>query len=118
MNFLKIFLSSIPLPSLPLSIEWLKLRSALTTILVPQPLLSNPQPKPYHYSPAIQFLSNQTEKQICFHIIKLSFSQDSSDDAHLAKSPEIRHFLALIYLSLAANRPSSRYNEYIMIIDY
>ena len=26
------------------SVEWLKLRSALTTILVPQPLTSNPQP--------------------------------------------------------------------------
>lgn len=28
------------------SIEWLKLRSALITILVSQPLTSNPQPKP------------------------------------------------------------------------
>lgn len=41
------FLLSIPLPSLPLSIEWLKLRSFLTTIPVPQPTTSNPQPKPY-----------------------------------------------------------------------
>ena len=32
-------------PTSGLSIEWLKLRSALTTILVPQPLTSNPQPK-------------------------------------------------------------------------
>ena len=55
-------ISSIPLPSLPLSIEWLKLRSALATIPVPQPLTSNPQPKPYRYSPVTQFLSSQTEK--------------------------------------------------------
>ena len=54
--------SSIPLPSLPLSIEWLELRSALTTILVPQPLTSNPQPTPYRYSPATQIFSGQTEK--------------------------------------------------------
>ena len=46
---------SIPLPSLLLSIEWLKLRSALTTILVTQPLTSNPQPKPYRYSPVLNF---------------------------------------------------------------
>lgn len=38
---------SIPLPSLPLNIEWLKLRSALITIPVPQPMTSNPQPNPY-----------------------------------------------------------------------
>ncbi|WP_418852219.1 hypothetical protein, partial [Ruminococcus sp.] len=54
--------TSIPLPSLSLSVEWLKLRSALTTILVPQPLTSNPQPKPYRCSPSTQLLSNQTEK--------------------------------------------------------
>ena len=40
-------MSSIPLPSLSLNIEWLKLRSALIAIPVPQPLTSNPQPKPY-----------------------------------------------------------------------
>lgn len=38
---------SIPLSSLFLSVEWLELRSALTTISVPQPTTSNPQPKPY-----------------------------------------------------------------------
>lgn len=38
-----------------ISIEWLKLRSALTTILVTQPLTSNPQPKPYRYSPVLNF---------------------------------------------------------------
>lgn len=36
-----------PLPATPSSIEWSELRSALTTILVPQPLTSNPKPKPY-----------------------------------------------------------------------
>ena len=48
-------MSSIPLPSLPLSIEWLKLRLALTTIPVPQPMTSNPQPKPYRIFSAIYF---------------------------------------------------------------
>ena len=43
-----ILLTSIPLPSPLLSIEWLKLRSALTTISVPQPMTPNPQRKPYH----------------------------------------------------------------------
>ena len=37
------------------SIEWLKLRSALTTIPVPQPTTSNPQSKPYRYFPLIHF---------------------------------------------------------------
>ena len=54
--------SSIQLPSLPLSIEWLKLRSVLTTIPVPQPMTSNPQPKPYRYSLATQFFSSQPLK--------------------------------------------------------
>ena len=40
-------MSSIPLPNLPLSIEWLKLRSSLTTSPVSQSMTSNPQPKPY-----------------------------------------------------------------------
>lgn len=39
---------SIPLPSLPHSIEWLELRSSLLSKSLPQPLTSNPQPKPYH----------------------------------------------------------------------
>ena len=55
---------SIPLPSLPLSIEWLKLRSALTTILMPQPLTFNPQPKPYRYSPATQFFSGPKSRYV------------------------------------------------------
>ena len=55
-------MSSIPLPSLSLNIEWLKLRSALIAIPVPQPLTSNPQPKPYRYSPTTQFFSGQTKK--------------------------------------------------------
>jgi len=59
---IKTLLSSIPLPSMPLSIEWLELRSILATILVPQPLISNPQPKPYRYSPTTQFFSSQAEK--------------------------------------------------------
>ena len=42
---------------------------------------------------------------ICFHIRKPSFSQGFSDDAHLAKSPEIRFVLTLIYLFLPANTP-------------
>lgn len=100
---------SIPLPSLLLSIEWLKLRSALTIIPVPQPMTSNPQPNPYCIFSAIYFFSNQTEKWICFHTRKPSFPQGSSDDAHLAKSPEIRHFSAFIYLFLTANIPSQRY---------
>ena len=99
---------SIPLPSLLLSIEWLKLRSALTIIPVPQPMTSNPQPNPYCIFSAIYFFSNQTEKWICFHTRKPSFPQGSSDDAHLAKSPEIRHFSAFIYLFLTANIPSPR----------
>ena len=41
-------LLSIPLPSLPLSIEWLELRSVLLSISLPQPMTSNPQRKPYH----------------------------------------------------------------------
>lgn len=53
---------SIPLPSLPHSIEWLELRSALTTILVPQPTTSNPQPKPYRIFPTIHFFSGQAKK--------------------------------------------------------
>lgn len=99
-------ITSIPLPSLPLSVEWLELRSVLTTILVPQPLTSNPQPKLYRYSPGTKSYSSQTEKQICFHIRKASFSQGFSDDAHLSRSPEISHFGAPIYLSLTSNRPS------------
>jgi len=55
-------MSSIPLPSLPLSIEWLELRSALTTISVPQPMTSNPQPKPYRIFPVIDFFSGQAKK--------------------------------------------------------
>ena len=34
--------------SLPLSIEWLELRSSLLSKSLPQPLTSNPQPKPCH----------------------------------------------------------------------
>jgi hypothetical protein len=33
---------------LPLSIEWLELRSSLLSKSLPQPLISNPQPKPCH----------------------------------------------------------------------
>ena len=58
----KILLLSIPLPSLPLSIEWLKLRSFLTTIPVPQHMTSNPQPKPYRNFLTIHFFSGQTNK--------------------------------------------------------
>ena len=103
---------SIPLPSLLLSIEWLKLRSALTIIPVPQPMTSNPQPNPYCIFSVIYFFSNQTEKWICFHTRKPSFPQGSSDDAHLAKSPEIRHFSAFIYLFLTANIPTQRYYRF------
>ena len=49
---------SISLPSLLLSIEWLKLRSALTIIPAPQPMTSNPQPKPYRNFPTIHFFFN------------------------------------------------------------
>ena len=49
------------------------------------------------YSP-IAMAKNATRKP--------SFLQGFSDDANLAKSPEIRHFSALIYLFLTANRPS------------
>lgn len=97
-------LSSIPLPSLPLNIEWLKLRSTLTTIPVPQPMTSNPQPEPYRNSPISHFFSGHTKKQICFPTRKPSFSQGFSDDADLAKSPEMRHSLILIYLSLTTGR--------------
>lgn len=82
------------------------MRSALTTILVPQPLTSNPQPKPYRYSPVTQILYNQTQKQICFHTIKPNFPQGFLRDTNLTKSPEIRHFSALDFISLTANRPS------------
>ena len=69
-------ITSIPLLSLFLSVEWLKLRSALTTIPVSQPMTSNPQSKPYR-------------------IISV-----------ITKIPEIRHFSFFIYLFLTANRPS------------
>lgn len=60
--YLSPFISFIPLPSLPLSIEWLKLRSALTTIPVPQPMTSNPQPQPYRIFPIIHFFSGRATK--------------------------------------------------------
>ena len=106
MFYLHFLLSSIPLPSLPRSIEWLKLRSALTTNLVPQPLTSNPQPKPYRYSPATQFLSNQTKSRYVSIQENRAFRKASYDDANLTKSPEIRRFSAFIYLSLTANTQS------------
>ena len=90
------------------TMPWLKLRSALTTISVPQLMTSNPQPKPYRIFSAIHFFSGQTKKQICFPTRKPSFPQDFSDNTSLAKNPEIRHFSALIYLFLTASTPSRR----------
>lgn len=99
-------LASIPLPNLPLSIKWPKLRSALAAIPVPQHTTSNLQPKHYRYFQAIHFFSGQTKKQMCFHTRKPSFPQGFPDDTNLTKSPEIRHFSAFIYLFLTANIPS------------
>lgn len=104
-------LTSIPLPSLPLSIELLKLRSALTTILVPQPLTSNPQPKPYRYSPVLNFSPVRPKSRYVSIQENRAFRKASYDDTNLTKSPEIRHFLAFIYLSLTANRPSHLYSR-------
>ena len=61
---------SIPLPSLPLNIEWLKLRSALITIPVPQPMTSNPQPKPYDrfYSRYVSIKNNRAFSEVRLQI--------------------------------------------------
>ena len=72
----------------------------------PEMLTSNPQPKPYRNFPAIHFFSNQTKKQICFHIIKPRFPQGFSDDTNLTKSSEIRYFSVLDFIFLTANIPS------------
>ena len=98
-------LASIPLPNLPLSIKWPKLRSALAAIPVPQHTTSNLQAKHYRYFQAIHFFSGQTKKQMCFHTRKPSFPQGLTD-ANLIKSREIRHSLTLICLFLTANIPS------------
>ena len=105
-SFLKILSLAIPLPTLPLGIEWLKLRSALTTILVPQPLTSNLQPKPYRYSPVLNFSPVRPKSRYVSIQENRAFRKASYDDTNLTKSPEIRHFLAFIYLFLTANRPS------------
>ena len=52
-----IFLLYISLPNPPNSIEWLKLRLSLTTIPMPQPMTSNPQPKTYNIFLTIHFFS-------------------------------------------------------------
>ena len=97
-NFLKILSLAIPLPSLPHSIEWLKLRSVLTTIPVPQPMTSNPQPKPYRYSPILNFSPVRPKSRYVSIQENRAFRKASYDDTNLTKSPEIRHFSAFIYL--------------------
>ena len=102
-------LTSIPLPSLPLSIELLKLRSALTTILVPQPLTSNPQPKPYRYSPVLNFSPVRPKSRYVSIQENRAFRKASYDDTNLTKSPEIRRFLALDFIFLTSRLPSHLY---------
>ena len=97
-------LLSIPLPSLSFSIDWLKLRSALTTIPVSQPLTSNPQPKPYRYSPVLNFSPVRPKSRYVSIQENRAFRKASYDDTNLTKSPEIRRFLALDFISLTANR--------------
>lgn len=53
-NFLKILLLSIPLPSLLLSIEWLELRSALLSKSLLQPMTSNPPSQIATSNPRLQ----------------------------------------------------------------
>ena len=43
---------------------------------------------------------------ICFHIRKPSFFRSLASNPNLRKSPEIRRFLVLIYLSLTSRLPS------------
>lgn len=99
-------LLSIPLPSLSFSIEWLKLRSALTTIPVSQPLTSNPQPKPYRYSPVLNFSPVRPKSRYVSIQENRAFRKASYDDTNLTKSPEIRRFLALDFIFLTSRLPS------------
>ena len=99
-------ISSIPLPSLPLSIEWLKLRSALATIPVPQPLTSIHSLNPTAILRLLNFSPVRPKSRYVSIQENRAFRKASYDDTNLTKSPEIRHFLAFIYLFLTANRPS------------
>ena len=99
---------SIPLSSLFLSVEWLELRSALTTISVPQPTTSNPQPKPYRIFRSSTFSSVRLKSRYVSIQKNRAFHKASLMMLYLAKSPEIRRFLALIYLSLTSRLPSPR----------
>jgi len=97
-NFLKILLSSIPLPRLTLSIEWLELRSGLLSKSMPQLLTSNPQPKPYHsfFKPRqIHLVDIFTYKKTELFVRFLWWCQPY-------KKPEIRHFSEFIYPSLTS----------------
>ena len=85
-----------------------KLRSDLTTIPVPQPLTSNPQPNPTAILLLLNFPPARPKSRYVPIQENRAFRKASYDDTNLTKSPEIRHFLAFIYLSLTANRPSPR----------
>lgn len=104
-----IFLLYISLPNPPNSIEWLKLWLSLTTIPMPQPMTSNPQPKTYnifltiHFFSLVRLISRYVSIQESRAFRKASLMMLTKQ-----KNPEMRYFSSFIYLFLTANTPSPR----------
>ena len=83
--------------------------SALLSISLPQPMTSNPQPKPYRYLRLLKFSPIRPKSRYVSIQENRAFRKASYDDANLTKSQSIRHFSALDFIFLTANRPSQRY---------